>query len=147
MLVLGPSLRVRAYLVGEVLLRVVHTRGLLVLSVEASRLAGWCLSVEDIVLQQEQYIEHDGHRAQPELGEVEEDAHPVVVVEGVQEHLEDGQQATRRVEEDVADAPADGGLAAVVVPGLVGHGLAGWETTVEVFTWGMYLTMVMVSLT
>lgn len=65
------------------------------LSIESSRLAGWRLSVKDIVLQQKQYVEHNRHRAQAELGEVQEDASPIVEIVSIQEHLENGQQSTR----------------------------------------------------
>ena len=50
--------------------------------------------IEDVVLQHEEDIEHDGEESQPELGGVAEQRVPVVIVVGDQEHLHHTQHCT-----------------------------------------------------
>lgn len=82
-----------------------------------------------------------------------QDRHRIIptIVVGQHEHLQQAERAAGRVKEDVADAPADGRLAPVVVPCLAeesrvrstGHRTPDqWEPT-----WGMYLMRVMTSFT
>ena len=62
-------------------------------------------AVEDVVLQHEEDIEHDGEESQPELGGVAEQRVPVVIVVGDQEHLHHTQHCTVDWGNDIRDLP------------------------------------------
>jgi len=70
--------------------------------------------IQTVVLHHEQNVKQDGEEAESKLCRVPKDGTPVVVVVADEEHLQDGEGATREVEEDVADAPADRALPPVV---------------------------------
>lgn len=66
------------------------------------------------MLQDEEDIEDQTKGSKSKLGRVAKEGDPIVVVVGVKHHLQDGEETTHEVKEDVADRPSDGGLALVV---------------------------------
>ena len=71
------------------------------------------------MLVHEEDVEEDGEETEAKLGGIAKDGAPVVVVIGDDEHLADAEETASEVEHDVADAPADGALPAVVHVGLM----------------------------
>ena len=89
--------------------------------------------VEDVVLKDEEDVKENREESKTKLGGVAEYTAPVIVVVGDQNHLggniedetsedetnlEDAEAAAGEVEEDVANAPANGALPSVVHEGL-----------------------------
>ena len=64
-------------------------------------------SVEDVVLEHEEYIESYGEESETELCGVSKQRAPIVIVVGDQKHLEHAQSSSCEVEEDVPDAPTN----------------------------------------
>ena len=67
-------------------------------------------SVEDVVLQHEEDVEHDGEETEAELSRVPKDGGPVIVVVADQDHLDDAERAASEVKKDVSNAPAHSAL-------------------------------------
>ena len=67
-------------------------------------------AVEDVVLQHEEDVEHDGEETEAELGRVPKDGGPVIVVVADQDHLDDAERAASEVKKDVSNAPAHSAL-------------------------------------
>ena len=67
-------------------------------------------SVEHIMLDHEEDVKYDREEPQPKLGGVSKQTGPVIIVVSYQEHLEHAQAATCKVQEDVADTPANSAL-------------------------------------
>lgn len=78
----------------------------------------WFLSVQAEVLDEEDNIEDDGEDAEAKFGWVSEDQCPLVVVVGLQEHLEEAEAAPSEVQKHVANAPALGAFVVKVHVGL-----------------------------
>ena len=70
-------------------------------------------SVEHIVLEHEENVKDDREEAQTKLGGVSEQAAPVVIVVGDEEHLEHAEAAASEVKQDVANTPANSALTSV----------------------------------
>ena len=65
-------------------------------------------SVEDVVLEHEEYIKSHGEESETELCGISEQRAPVIIVVSDQEHLEHAQCSSCEVEEDVPDTPTNG---------------------------------------
>lgn len=78
----------------------------------------WFLSVQAKVLDEEDNIEDDGEDAEAKLGWVSEDQCPLVIVVGLQKHLEETEAAPSEVQKHVANAPALGAFVVKVHVGL-----------------------------
>ena len=70
------------------------------------------------MLEHEKDIKHDGKKAEPQFGGVTKEGAPIIIVVGDDKHLADAEDASGEVEHDVADAPSDCALPAVVHIGL-----------------------------
>ena len=62
------------------------------------------------MLDNEEYIKQYWEKAKPKLGWISKDGAPIVVVITDEDHLQDGEGAPGKVQQDVTDAPAHGAL-------------------------------------
>lgn len=74
------------------------------------------LSVQYIVLHDEDQVKEDRNIAKQELGWVARDAAPIVLEARVDDQLEQGENSTSYIEQDSGNAPTDGGFPLVVDP-------------------------------
>lgn len=77
-----------------------------------------CIPVQNIMLDNEDHIEKDGDVPQQKLDWVSRDATPVTLETRVQHHLHKRQQATRQVQQDLNNTPANRRLPLVIQPRL-----------------------------
>jgi len=69
-------------------------------------IVGHTLAVENVVLKDEEDVEQNGEKAEAEFRRVAKNAVPVVVVVSLEEHLQNGEGAAGKVQENVANAPS-----------------------------------------
>lgn len=91
---------------------------LIVVLEQPGNFASATMSIKNVMLHHEDYVEENGYCTQTELGEIGEQSDPIIVVVGQHEHLDHAQCTTSEVQDYVLDTPTYSGLALIIVPSL-----------------------------
>lgn len=70
------------------------------------------------MLNYEEYIKNDREQSQAKLGRVSKNGNPIIIVIGIQYHLQHAQDPACKVQEYVSNTPANCGLSFVIHVGL-----------------------------